>query len=95
MAEFQVGILTDEEHELVEMLGQCANRFAKVIGHGPTSSHDYGEVVDKIHQLQSMVLSQAAARWFPSRYRLLGETLAERASPEGNREWLTKRQSVR
>lgn len=76
MAELQVGIITAEEHELVELLGQCANRFAKVIGKGPTRQYDYAEVVDKIHQLQAMVLSQAAARWFPSRYRLLGETLA-------------------
>lgn len=36
-----------------------------------THNNDMGEVVNHIHDLQARVLSRAAARAYPGRYRLL------------------------
>jgi class 3 adenylate cyclase len=68
-------LLTAEERELIDVLADAANRFANVIGSGPTRHADSLEVIDKIHQLQQAVMAQAAARAYPASYRLLGETL--------------------
>lgn len=70
-------LLTDNELTLIEKLGECANLFAQVIGDGEQSINDLYECVDKIHQLQHMVMSQAAARAYPEKFRLLGGTVSE------------------
>lgn len=65
----QVKLLTKDELKLAKLLGKVANKFTLVFGSG----HDLDEAVDKVHQLQAAVLSQAAARAYPKRFRLLGE----------------------
>lgn len=47
----------------------------EVIGRGPTREQDVSEFVDKVHQIQSLIMAQAAGRAHPDRFRLLGETL--------------------
>jgi hypothetical protein len=68
-------LLTDDEHLALELLAKAANQIGKVIGKGPQSGFDWAEAADKIHQLQRLVMGQAAARAYPDTYRLLGETL--------------------
>ena len=65
-------LMTPREHALVEKLGSCMHDFKAIADTGDTRAADLCEVVDKIHQLQHVVLAQAAARAFPARYRKLG-----------------------
>lgn len=71
------GLLTNDELVLIDKLGGCANLFAKIIGEGDQATNDLYECVDKIHQLQHMVMAQAAARAYPKKFRLLGGTISE------------------
>lgn len=50
--------------------------LCKITGEGPTRDHDLSELVTHVHALQNAVLSQAAARAYPGRYRALGLSLA-------------------
>lgn len=70
-------LLTPSEHQLVELLAHVANLFSDIVGDDRSRNGDIAEAVDKIHALQNMVLSQAAARAYPAMYRLLGETVDE------------------
>lgn len=68
--------LTDAEREAMDLTAELTGLVCqRVIGHGPTRATDVAEFVDKIHQIQHVILSQAAARAHPEWYRLLGETL--------------------
>lgn len=73
-------LLTPEEVEALDVLGDLARQFASIIGHGRTRDADSREAVFHIHALQNMVLSQAAARRYPGQFRLLGETLRYESS---------------
>ncbi len=67
-------LLTPQEHQLVNDLGRIAGQFLDIIHEqsGLSGSGDYAEAVYYIHGLQNMVLSQAAARAYPTHYRLMG-----------------------
>jgi hypothetical protein len=67
-------LLTDEEKELLATLGHAARLFRQIVADDTTRDADLSEVVDKIHQLQHAVLAQAAGRYYPDDYRLLGGT---------------------
>jgi hypothetical protein len=66
--------LTDAEHAAMDLLAETARAMGAVIGDGGhQAANDMREVVLHIHALQNMILSQAAARAYPDRYRLLGQ----------------------
>lgn len=67
-------ILTPEELELLDVIADLYGRFRAVVGTGPSRPYDLQEIGNKIHELQAMVMSQAAARQYPDRFRLLGES---------------------
>jgi hypothetical protein len=71
-------LLTEDEHALMDTLGTAHGLFLKVHGNGPTRHSDMLEVTHLIHALQAVVMSQAAARAYPDKYRLLGETLKDK-----------------
>lgn len=80
------GLLTPAEHELIDLLGQCASSYLAVVGsHVGNRFQDNVEFVAHIHDLQARVMAQAAARAYPSRYRLAGgpPPPAPPAQPEG------------
>ena len=54
-----------------------------VIGDGRSRAGDVNEFVDAIHDIQRMIMSQAAARAYPDRYRLLGWSVGEPERVEG------------
>ena len=70
-------LLTIDEHELVRDLGRCWNRLCRIIGAEGTRAADLAEMCSHFHALQNAVLAQAAARAYPTVYRLLGETFVE------------------
>lgn len=71
-------LLTETEHELVSMLGQCANLFAQVTtANGVQTANDRREFIAHIHDCQNAVMANAAARAFPDRYRLAGSALPD------------------
>lgn len=68
-------LLTDDELELMNKTAQVANLMYKVIGDGPQSEHDWAEAAHHIHNIQHMVMAQAAARAYPDLFRLMGKVI--------------------
>jgi hypothetical protein len=67
-------LLTDAEHNAMDLIAQAGRAVGAVIGDGGApAAADFREAVTHIHALQQMVMSQAAARAYPDRYRLLGD----------------------
>jgi hypothetical protein len=70
-------LLTAEEHEAMDATASLYRKLAKIIGSGAAEEGDLNEVAFHIHGLQHMILSQAAARAYPDRYRPLGGDFVE------------------
>jgi len=68
-------LLTGDELEFLDLLAKSANLFRRITGGGTQANNDWAEAADKIHQLQTTVMSQAAARAYPEKFRLLGNTM--------------------
>lgn len=70
-------LLTEAEHEVVELLGKAWNAFIQgvVREDGPTAEHDRAEFLTHIHDAQHAIMAQAAGRAYPNRYRLIGEVI--------------------
>lgn len=67
-------LLTDDEHEAMDLTVELYRILCdKVVGDGPSREQDLQEITGLIHQLQRMILSQAAPRAYPNKYRLLGD----------------------
>jgi hypothetical protein len=64
--------LTELELKALKQSGELAQLIRQIIGDGPNSSHDWAEAAAHIHAIQNMVMSQAAARSYPDKFRLLG-----------------------
>lgn len=72
--------LTEDEHQAVTLAAELWNHLCKTIPKGPTRSADLGELVLHIHAIQQAVMSNAASRAYPKRYRPLGLTLRSEAT---------------
>lgn len=71
--------LTDDEHKAVSLAGQLYNLISqKVILGGSNHEGDVRELCAKIHDIQNMVLAQAAARAHPDLYRLMGASFGDK-----------------
>lgn len=71
-------MLTPDEQQAIDLSGELATFISqRVIGFGETRNADINEVVSKIHDIQRMIMGQAAARAYPEKYRLLGLTIAQ------------------
>lgn len=74
--EERTGTLTDAEHRAMALTADLWNLLAReVVGYNTSRGGDLRELGAHIHAIQHAVLSQAAARAYPDRYRLLGEVL--------------------
>ncbi len=63
--------MTDEEHQVMDLLTQVANLM---LNWAPQDHPDRNEITTKVHDLQHMVMAQAAARAYPDRYRPIGRS---------------------
>ena len=68
----RLGYLTPEELEAMDLIGTFAGKLRKIIGDGPCAKGDWAEAADKIHQLQTLIMAQAAVRAYPEMFRPLG-----------------------
>ena len=69
-------MLTEAEHRAMELTAELMNLIAgEIIGDGPSRNQDIDEAALRIHSIQHMIMSQAAARAHPDLYRLLGGTV--------------------
>lgn len=69
-------LLTGDEHHALRLTAELVNLVSqKVIGRGPSRDGDINEFASAMHVVQNMILSQAASRAFPDKYRLMGESL--------------------
>lgn len=67
-------LLTEDEHAAVALAADLARALTRIPRWGPTRDGDLAELMAAVHTIQNAVLAQAAARAYPDRYRLLGET---------------------
>lgn len=68
-------LLTDDEQQLIHDIGKCWGLFKKVMAANGTYPHDHEEIIHHIHVLQRYVMSNAAARGYPGKYRPIGGSL--------------------
>jgi hypothetical protein len=74
-------LLTEAEHEALTLTATLTQAMGAIIGRdGAQPAKDMREVVAHIHGIQQMIMSQAAARAYPDRYRLLGQDLESSAT---------------
>lgn len=66
-------LLTSDEMVALQHLTDAARTIRRIIGEGPQAIHDWAEAASRIHDLQHLVMAQAAARAYPGAFRLLGE----------------------
>lgn len=69
------GLLTPAEHAAMDLTAQLWNALCGLVGNGSPRDGDLRELADAIHTIQGRILSQAAGRAYPGRYRLLGQSL--------------------
>lgn len=80
-------LLSADEHHAMDLLAELNRVMRRIVSAGvdpgnDSRAGDLREVTWHIHGLQNMVLSQAAARAYPERYRLLGGgTQPKQAAP--------------
>lgn len=67
--------MTEDEHHAVALLAELFHVLSRIVGNGHPRDDDLRELGTHVHALQAAVLSQCAARTYPERYRLLGESL--------------------
>jgi hypothetical protein len=69
-------LLTLAEHHAMKLAAELMGYVAReIIGDGMSRRQDLAELAIHVHGIQNMVMAQAAARAYPDRYRLLGDTL--------------------
>lgn len=67
------GLLTPAEHRAVYIAGWLARQIETIADDDPTTrGNDIRKLQDKLHDIQQYILAQAAARAYPTLYRLLG-----------------------
>ncbi len=73
--------LTQLEHDTIGLLGKVYGNIVEITrdgnADGKVANEDLAEVAGRIHDLQHLVMAQAAARAYPDRYRLLGNVIIE------------------
>jgi hypothetical protein len=67
-------LLTPLELRALDQIGEVGSTLFAVVREAGGFDPDMAEVADKVHQLQALVMSNAAARAYPDRFRLLGQT---------------------
>lgn len=65
-------LLTPSEHDAMDLTAELVRLLAQLVGNGPSRQGDMRELIAAVHSIQHAILSQAAARAYPDRYRLLG-----------------------
>lgn len=65
-------LLNEAELEAMQTIGKFAGQMRQLIGDGPQAESDWAEAADKIHQLQTTIMAQAASRAYPELFRPLG-----------------------
>ncbi len=66
--------LTDAELRAMDLSAELMNLIAgEIVTDGPARERDVNEAALRIHSIQQMIMSQAAARSHPGRFRLLGQ----------------------
>lgn len=81
-------LLTGPEHDAMKLTAELTNLVMRdVIGDEASRAGDVAEFVGMIHAIQHFIMAQAAARAYPSLYRLLGSKIEDR-DPVEEEGWL-------
>jgi len=75
--------LNAAEREVMALTAELANAVGRVVGNDRTRHADLAELTAHIHAIQHAIMSQAAARAYPERFRLLGEVGAWEVAGRG------------
>lgn len=74
-----VGLLTEVEKDAMDTTSALWAQLNEVVAQGVSRDSDLKEAMFHIHGLQRMIMSQAAARAYPSDYRLLGTSFGNQS----------------
>lgn len=78
--------MNQTEQEAMDLTVKLWGMLGRIVGSGPTREQDLRELAFYIHGIQHTVMAQAAARMYPTRYRLLGDVIPEgETGPRGTR----------
>lgn len=69
--------LTDDERDLLAILGDAWNRLCRIVEDGPSREGDLHELGLHMNALQTRVMAQAAGRLYPYELRVLGGAMPE------------------
>lgn len=64
--------LTDKEIKAISLCSDLMNICQQICGNGSSRDGDLRELCGSIHSIQNAIMSQAAARAYPDKYRLMG-----------------------
>jgi len=68
--------LADEEREAIRLAGALYTLIQdRICGIGVTREADLAELRGKVHDIQRLIMAQAAARAYPDELRLMGEVV--------------------
>lgn len=77
-------MLTAQELRVLDLTTEIADLMSTdIIGHEASRNGDLAEMVTHVHGIQRMIMSQAAAREYPERLRLLGGLVQRQAESAG------------
>lgn len=75
MTQPDTGPLSADEKAALDLTAELTYVLGRVVGHDRTRHGDLAELLAHVHAIQHALMSQAAARAYPDRFRLLGESL--------------------
>lgn len=67
-----VELLTGDEMRALDLTTDLYDAILPIVGSGETRGGDMEEFISLIHAIQNKIMAQAAARAYPSIFRLLG-----------------------
>jgi hypothetical protein len=83
-------LLTEAEFDTLDTVTLLVSQLNDIVGEGTNRAGDLTELSQHVHAIQALIMSQAAARAFPDKFRLLGASSrhpTESMRPDHGKEW--------
>lgn len=75
VSDLNLGLLNPIELDALEITADLSRALTLVVGRDASRSQDIAELFHHIHAIQRYVMSHAACRAYPDKFRMLGGTI--------------------